>query len=342
MEEILFVLQVLVTIYADYIAPLFDKFTPLPDGQLRTAIEELARSLAFPLTKLYVVENSKRSTHSNAYFYGFFKNKRIVLFDTLLEKGVIPKEDTTPDENQEEKTSDNDSGTSQPVKDDDVERADELGRVKGTSDEIPAVVSSEEPESHVEREDELGRVKGTSDEIPADASSEEPESHEKDTTDNKRVGCNMDEVLAVLSHELGHWKFNHVLKHIVIAQANLFACLAVFGALMNQGPVFEAFGFGTEMQPIIIRLVIIFQFVFQPYNEVLSFLLTQLTRRFEFQADRFAQELNRTEPLMSALMKINKDNLGFPIADSLYAAFHHSHPSLVERLRALRGREKQD
>ncbi|KAG9492758.1 hypothetical protein GDO78_000973 [Eleutherodactylus coqui] len=76
---------VLVTIYADYIAPLFDKFTPLPEGELKEAIETMAKSIAFPLTKVYVVEGSKRSSHSNAYFYGFFKNKRIVLFDTLLE-----------------------------------------------------------------------------------------------------------------------------------------------------------------------------------------------------------------------------------------------------------------
>ena len=74
-----------ITIYADYIAPLFDKYTPLQEGELRTKIEELAKSLSFPLYKLYVVEGSKRSVHSNAYMYGFHKAKRIVLFDTLIE-----------------------------------------------------------------------------------------------------------------------------------------------------------------------------------------------------------------------------------------------------------------
>uniref|UniRef100_A0A0K8SAW5 CAAX prenyl protease n=1 Tax=Lygus hesperus TaxID=30085 RepID=A0A0K8SAW5_LYGHE len=63
----------LMTIYPDYIAPLFDKYTPLPEGELRTQIEELAASLSFPLYKLYLVEGSKRSVHSNAYFYGFFQ-----------------------------------------------------------------------------------------------------------------------------------------------------------------------------------------------------------------------------------------------------------------------------
>ena len=82
--------QILVTVYADFIAPLFDKYTPLPDGQLRSQIEALAASIDFPLKKLFVVEGSKRSSHSNAYFYGFFKNKRIVLFDTLLEDYASP------------------------------------------------------------------------------------------------------------------------------------------------------------------------------------------------------------------------------------------------------------
>ena len=122
------------TVYADYIAPLFDKFTPLPDGELRTKIEELAASIDFPLYKLFVVEGlyssdrlknaqrstrplvqdvyystviffagSKRSSHSNAYFYGFFKNKRIVLFDTLLEDyAPMNKEEEKP-ENEDKK-----------------------------------------------------------------------------------------------------------------------------------------------------------------------------------------------------------------------------------------------
>lgn len=75
-------------IYSDFIAPLLDKFTPLPEGELRSKIEELAASIHFPLKKLFVVEGSKRSSHSNAYFYGLFKEKKIVLFDTLLEKSV--------------------------------------------------------------------------------------------------------------------------------------------------------------------------------------------------------------------------------------------------------------
>ncbi|KAA8520674.1 hypothetical protein F0562_015054 [Nyssa sinensis] len=77
---------VMMTVYPILIAPLFNKFTPLPDGELRVKIENLASSLKFPLKKLFVVDGSTRSSHSNAYMYGFFKNKRIVLYDTLIQQ----------------------------------------------------------------------------------------------------------------------------------------------------------------------------------------------------------------------------------------------------------------
>ncbi|GLD96801.1 hypothetical protein PINS_up005484 [Pythium insidiosum] len=79
---------VMITIVPVFIMPLFNKFTPLEEGELRSRIEALASSLNFPLTKLFVVDGSKRSSHSNAYFFGFFKSKRIVLYDTLLEQAT--------------------------------------------------------------------------------------------------------------------------------------------------------------------------------------------------------------------------------------------------------------
>ncbi|KNA19824.1 hypothetical protein SOVF_057760 [Spinacia oleracea] len=83
---------VMMTLYPVLIAPLFNKFTPLPDGELRTKIEDLASSLKFPLKKLFVVDGSTRSSHSNAYMYGFFNNKRIVLYDTLIQQCKDDKE----------------------------------------------------------------------------------------------------------------------------------------------------------------------------------------------------------------------------------------------------------
>ncbi|XP_074658411.1 CAAX prenyl protease 1 homolog [Tubulanus polymorphus] len=266
---------VLITVYADFIAPLFDKFTPLPEGPLRTKIEELAASINFPLKKLYVVEGSKRSSHSNAYFYGFYKNKRIVLFDTLLE-------DYTP--------------------------MNKDGEISGEPTE------------------------------DADKPDEKPKSEDNEGKKERKMGCSNSEILAVLSHELGHWKLNHNLKNLIIGQINTFLCFAVFGFLLNKQILYTAFGFSNN-QPILIGLLIIFQFIFSPYNELLSFCMTVLSRRFEFQADAFAKTLRHAAELRSALIKLNKDNLGFPVCDKLFSAWNYSHPPLLERLKAL---EKED
>jgi STE24 endopeptidase len=72
-----------------WILPLFNKFTPLEDGPLRQAIFDLARRVEFPLTNVFVMDGSKRSAKGNAFFTGFGKNKRIALFDTLIEKHSV-------------------------------------------------------------------------------------------------------------------------------------------------------------------------------------------------------------------------------------------------------------
>ena len=81
------VIFILIAIYPNVIAPLFNEFKPLDEGKLKEQIEEMAKSQNFPLDKLYVIDGSKRSSHSNAYFYGLW-NKRIVLFDTLLNEEI--------------------------------------------------------------------------------------------------------------------------------------------------------------------------------------------------------------------------------------------------------------
>ncbi|BFZ09759.1 hypothetical protein BsWGS_12798 [Bradybaena similaris] len=294
---------VIFTVYADYIAPLFDKFTPLPDGELRTRIEELADSIKFPLKKLFVVEGSKRSSHSNAYFYGFFNNKRIVLFDTLLE-------DYTPDNSKEE------SGKPEVEADDSQQKKEsESKEIKNSQDDVQP--ENKNKESETENKE----------------NKEEDEAKKK-----KKKGCSNNEVLAVLSHELGHWYLNHVLKQLILSQVNLFLCFLVFALLMKKTILYAAFGFDT--QPTLIGLIIIFQFIFAPYNEVLSFMITHISRKFEFQADEFANKLKYGNLLQSALIKLNEDNLSFPLSDWLYSAWHFSHPPLLDRLKALKKDEK--
>ncbi|CAN0340846.1 unnamed protein product [Lampetra planeri] len=265
----LLVTLLLITVYADYIAPLFDRFTPLPDGPLR---------------------RSKRSSHSNAYFYGFYKNKRIVLFDTLLAKGVEPQ---------------------------------------GEGEELQG--KGEEPQG----KEPQGKGEEPQGEVPQ-GKGEEP----KEKKDAK-LGCSNEEVLAVLGHELGHWKLGHTTKNLVISQVNSLLCFSLFAALIGRPELFAAFGFHDE-RPTLIGLIIIFQFVFSPYNELLSVVLTVLSRRFEFAADAFAASLGRATALRSALVKLSSDNLGLPVADWLYSAWRYSHPPLLERLRALGDARKDD
>ncbi|DAZ97391.1 TPA: LOW QUALITY PROTEIN: hypothetical protein N0F65_011275 [Lagenidium giganteum] len=227
------------TIYPVFIMPLFDTFTPLEKGELRTRIEALASSLNFPLTQLFVVDGSTRSNHSNAYFYGTFTSKGIVLYDTLLEQ----------------------------------------------------------------------------------------------STD--------DEILAVLGHELGHWKLSHTAQDFLIEQVHTFVCLYVFGRCMNDAALFSSFGFESSSHPVVIGFVLFNETIWAPVEHVLSFLMTLNTRRNEFQADAFAVGLGHAKALKSGLCKTSIDNLDNKNPDKLYSAYHYSHPPLVERLNAIKEREKK-
>ena len=135
---------------------------------------------------------------------------------------------------------------------------------------------------------------------------------------------------------------NHVLKNLIIAQVHIFAMFALFGYFYKSQLLYTAFGFEEGEKPVLIGLMIILQFITAPYNAVLDFAMTVLSRRFEFQADDFAVGLGRSEKLQSALIKLNNDNLGFPIYDWLYSAWHHSHPPILERLAVLKTKTKSD
>ncbi|XP_013192336.1 CAAX prenyl protease 1 homolog [Amyelois transitella] len=243
----------LLTLYPTVIAPLFDKFVPLPDGTLRMGIENLASKLKFPLSQIFIVEGSKRSAHSNAYFSGLFGAKRIVLFDTLLEKYDEEKKKTT--------------------------------------------------------------------------------------------GCTESEILGVLAHELGHWSCSHIYKSILLTEVNLLLLFTAFGLLFKYSMLYTSLGFPADQEPIIIGLIVVLQMILAPYNSVLSFFATAMSRKFEFEADNFAVSLNFSNELRSALIKLGKDNLDYPIYDKLYSLWYHSHPTLLHRIENIKTKvtnEKQD
>ncbi|KAI3449207.1 hypothetical protein Pfo_005872 [Paulownia fortunei] len=227
----LIVSLVMMTLYPVLIAPLFNKFTPLPDGDLRAKLENLASSLKFPLTKLFVVDGSTRSSHSNAYMYGFFKNKRIVLYDTLIQQ------------------------------------------------------------------------------------------------------CkNDEEVVAVIAHELGHWKLNHTMYSFIAVQILTLLQFGGYTLVRNSKDLFQSFGFDT--QPVLIGLII-FQHTVIPLQHLVSFSLNLVSRAFEFQADAFAKKLGYAAPLRAGLIKLQEENLSAMNTDPWYSAYHYSHPPLVERLAAI-------
>ncbi|KAE8693842.1 CAAX prenyl protease 1-like protein [Hibiscus syriacus] len=235
----MFVLSLaMMTIYPILIAPLFNKFTSLPDGELRLKIEKLASSLKFPLKKLFVVDGSTRSSHSNAYMYGFFKNKRIVLYDTLIKQ------------------------------------------------------------------------------------------------------CkNDEEIVAVIAHELGHWKLNHTMYSFIAVQILTFLQFGGYTLVRNSTDLFRSFGFDT--QPVLIGLII-FQHTVIPLQHLVSFGLNLVSRSFEFQADAFAKKLCYGSALRAGLVKLQEENLSAMNTDPWYSAYHYSHPPLVERLAALDEADKKE
>merc|ERR1712039_473070 len=197
----------------------------------------LAAEVNFPLTKLFQIDGSKRSAHSNAYFFGFWKYKRIVLFDTLL---------------------------------------------------------------HLKHED----------------------------------------ILAILCHELGHWKFGHTLFNLCISSAHIFVLFFLYGKVMYSSyskEIVRQFGYG-DTDAVMVSLMI-FMLLYSPTEQLISLCMTMLSRTFEFQADGFAATMGRAQALCSGLFTIHEENKGDLNPDPWYSWYHFSHPPLVERLRALKALE---
>lgn len=228
---------IMMMIYPTMIAPLFNQYIKLEEGPLYNAIEKLAKQVSFPLTEIYSVDGSRRSAHSNAYFYGFFKSKRIVLFDTLIKQVKRP------------------------------------------------------------------------------------------------------ELLAILGHEIGHWKLGHTIQGFVISQVYTFSLFLCFSLVQNTPALFSAFGFSvsaSEPTPVCIGLVLFIQSTWTPVDKILTLCVNINSRANEFAADNYAKELGMGADLASGLIKISIENLGNLVPDSLYSLYHFSHPPLVERLAAIR------
>jgi STE24 endopeptidase len=220
----------LLFIYPNWIAPLFNKFEPLPEGELRTRIEDLLKRCGFASGGLFVMDGSKRSAHGNAYFTGFGRTKRIVFFDTLIAR-------LTPEE-----------------------------------------------------------------------------------------------IEAVLAHELGHFKHRHVTKRIALSFVLALAFLWLLAQAMEAPGFYTALGATTPGTAMALAL---FSLALPPLLFPLSPLTSALSRRHEFEADRYAVAKTRADDLISALVKLYADNAATLTPDRWYSRFHDSHPPAAERIAAL-------
>lgn len=222
--------MVLLWLYPIAIAPLFNRFEALPEGELRRRLEDLAARAGFRVQGIYVVDASRRSGHSNAYFAGFGR-PRIVLFDTLVK------------------------------------------------------------------------------------------------------GMPMDETLAVLAHEMGHYKARHIHRMLAMNLALLLAGLYALSLLAGWPPLFAAFGFAV---PSFHGLVALAALGGEAFTFLLTPLATALSRRHEFQADAYSVALLRLpEALKRALVRLSGENLANLTPHPWYSAYHYSHPTLPERLAAI-------
>lgn len=291
------------------------------------------------------MDGSKRSAHSNAYMFGFWKNKRIVLFDTLLETGVnLAKEDDTQELG--------------------FDYAIENGLVKVKNVQGGTSASGKWNEVHKGRLDELkdgdtivrANEKSLAELIPT----EKKEEIEKMSEAEKVVEClnilkekkgsvilvlerkpyTTGEIIAILCHEIGHWFHGHVLRMLVISSIHIFVIFRLYGFVMNYEAMYEAFGYDKGERSILVGLNI-FMMMFTPIETFVGFGMTVMTRMNEYQADDFAVKKNRAAELGSGLRKLCIENLGDVNPDPLFAGFHHSHPSLVERLRNMKEKDIQ-
>ena len=224
---------VILTVYPIWIAPLFNKFVPLDDAQLKLRIERLLERCGFKAQGLMVMDGSKRSSHGNAYFTGFGKSKRIVFFDTLLER-LVPSE-----------------------------------------------------------------------------------------------------VEAVLAHELGHFKLRHVMKRIAWIFTASLAFLWLLAQLMNQSWFYTGLNVQTPSTAMaLVLFIVVPQFIF-----LLHPLTSFYSRKHEFEADRYAAQHASVADLISALVKLYKDNAATLTPDPLHSMFYDSHPPAtlrIARLQAIR------
>jgi len=217
--------------YAKLIVPIFNKQKPLEEGSLRDKISEYAQSVGFQLDKIFVIDGSKRSTKANAYFSGFGSEKRVTLYDTL------------------------------------VNDLDE------------------------------------------------------------------EEIVAVLAHEVGHYKKKHIIFNLIASILLTGLTLYILSIFISNPLLSQALGVDT---PSFHVGLIAFGLLYSPISEVTGFIMNHFSRKFEYQADDYAKGTYAAQPLITSLKKLSKNSLSNLTPHPAYVWVHYSHPTLLQRVRNLK------
>ena len=141
-----------------------------------------------------------------------------------------------------------------------------------------------------------------------------------------------EEICAVVNHELGHVVYKHVIKNIFMSSVNLIIMFLCFSFVLGNKGIIESFGFHNVSNYMFLLL---FMVLYTPVSFISNFISMYFIRRAEYQADAFAVKHGHGVALKSGLINLFKKNKGPLVADSLYSALNHSHPTLVERLHAI-------
>lgn len=217
--------------YSKLIVPLFNKQTPLEDGSLKSKIEGYAKQVGFELKNIFVIDGSKRSTKANAYFSGFGKQKRVTLYDTLI----------------------ND--------------------------------------------------------------------------------LDEEEIVAVLAHEVGHYKRKHIIFNLTASILLTGFTLFILSIFINNPEVSLAIGVST---PSFHAALIGFGILYSPISEITGLAMNYLSRKFEYQADDYAKNTFAASPLITSLKKMSKNSLSNLTPHPAYVFMHYSHPPLIARIKNLK------
>jgi len=217
--------------YTSIFLPIFNKITPLEDGELKNAITEYSQKVKFPLTNIFVMDGSKRSSKGNAFFSGIGKKKKVVLFDTLIENHSV------------------------------------------------------------------------------------------------------EELTAVFAHEVGHFKKKHIILGTVMSIATTGLMLYVLSLMVFNSDV--SYAMGGQVSALHLN-ILAFGILYTPVSHILGLMSNVISRKNEYEADEYAVTTYKGQPLIEALKKLSGDSLSNLTPHPAYVFMHDSHPSLLQRVRAMR------